>query len=82
MKVVFSLNSRRVICIMETSCSRSRWMLVLMFRNRALVKAFAPFIEICPAEKDRINRAVSIIAEKISVIFTLNFMGGPSCMKM
>jgi hypothetical protein len=74
MKLVFSVSSCMVMLIIETSCSKLRWMLELMLKKRAFVKAFAPLTVSSEAYMDMENRAASIMMEKISVIFQLSFM--------
>ena len=74
MKLVFSVSSCMGMLIIETSCSKLRWMLELMLKKRAFVKAFAPLTVSSEAYMDMENRAASIMMEKISVIFQLSFM--------
>ena len=74
LKLVFSVSSCMVMLIIETSCSKLRWILELMLKKRAFVKAFAPLTVSSEAYMDMENRAASIMMEKISVIFQLSFM--------
>ena len=74
LKLVFSVSSCMVMLIIETSCSKLRWMLELMLKKRAFVKAFSPLTVSSEAYMDMENRAASIMMEKISVIFQLSFM--------